>query len=333
MAIKISGNTVIDDGRQLNVTGINTLGNVRISSGIITAVSGIVTYYGDGSNLQGVVSGVELKSAGSSVGTGITSINFASGATLTNASGGISTVTIAAGGGSGEFNTGITSSTHIKPLGYETTVFSFPSTSGKRYIIESIQATNVSSASTEVHLIAALNYNDNGRKVHFAYNVPLVPGASAELLKQPHIANPSDFITMWSNNYSYVGVSNAIEVYMTYTESDSTDYFGVGVSTAGIGTTAITGVFTSTTYPSVIQSIHLANRTDDGDYAISVLVTSGANTTYLAKDLVIPRYSTVELCDRPKRIETNGVVRISVGSTSSGGSPIDVSISGKKITG
>ena len=41
---------------QLNVTGVSTLGSVKIFSGIISATSGIVTYYGDGSNLQGVVS-------------------------------------------------------------------------------------------------------------------------------------------------------------------------------------------------------------------------------------------------------------------------------------
>jgi predicted acyltransferase (DUF342 family) len=35
----------------LNATGVSTLGNVRISSGIVTAASGIVTYYGDGSGL------------------------------------------------------------------------------------------------------------------------------------------------------------------------------------------------------------------------------------------------------------------------------------------
>ena len=69
------------------------------STGIISATA----FYGDGSNLQGVVSGVELQEAGSSVGTAITAINFASGATLTTAAAGISTITIvggATGGGS-----------------------------------------------------------------------------------------------------------------------------------------------------------------------------------------------------------------------------------------
>jgi len=38
----------------INVSGISTLGTVEINAGIITAVSGIVTYYGDGSNLTGI---------------------------------------------------------------------------------------------------------------------------------------------------------------------------------------------------------------------------------------------------------------------------------------
>ena len=38
----------------LNVSGITTLGTVQISSGIVTATSGVVTYYGDGSKLTGI---------------------------------------------------------------------------------------------------------------------------------------------------------------------------------------------------------------------------------------------------------------------------------------
>jgi hypothetical protein len=76
----------------------NTGGDLNVS-GVVTATA----YYGDGSNLSGVVSGIELQQAGSSVGTSVTAINFSSGATLTTASAGISTITIvggATGGGS-----------------------------------------------------------------------------------------------------------------------------------------------------------------------------------------------------------------------------------------
>jgi len=60
MAIKVNNINVIDDSRQLNVTGISTLGTVQISSGIVTATSGIVTYYGDGSQLTGIEGGVAI---------------------------------------------------------------------------------------------------------------------------------------------------------------------------------------------------------------------------------------------------------------------------------
>lgn len=39
-------------GGNLNVTGVSTLGTLRIASGIVSATSGVVTYYGDGSNLN-----------------------------------------------------------------------------------------------------------------------------------------------------------------------------------------------------------------------------------------------------------------------------------------
>lgn len=263
-------------GSALTVTG-----NIK-ATGFVTAT----TYYGDGSQLTGIVDSV--------------------------------------------FNTGITSTVQLYPTSYETTVFTFPSTAGKEYIINSINASNVSTKNTEVNIIAALNFNTSatGKKVHLAYNIPIQPGGAVELLRQPQVANPSDSFTMWATDNTYAGVSSAVEVYMNYTTISDINYFSVGVSTSGIGT-SLTGIFTSTTYPSVIESIHLANITDNGDYPVSVQITNGVSTSYLVKDLIIPRYAAVELCDMPKRIETNGIIKVSIATTNT----IDVSISGKKITG
>jgi len=47
-------NASVDISNNLNVSGISTLGTIQISSGIVTASSGIVTYYGDGTNLDNV---------------------------------------------------------------------------------------------------------------------------------------------------------------------------------------------------------------------------------------------------------------------------------------
>ena len=55
-------------------------------------------FYGDGTNLTGVVSGIEVEADGTSVGTSLTALNF-SGATVTgDATSGIATITIAAAG-------------------------------------------------------------------------------------------------------------------------------------------------------------------------------------------------------------------------------------------
>jgi hypothetical protein len=43
-ALTVKGNTSLET---LSVSGVSTLGTVQVSSGIITATSGIVTYYGD----------------------------------------------------------------------------------------------------------------------------------------------------------------------------------------------------------------------------------------------------------------------------------------------
>ena len=88
MDIKITNTTVIDNSRNLtniqnfSSSGIATIaGSVKISSGIVTAVTGIITYFGDGSQLSGVSAG----GGGSvlSVGrrSGIASISVSSGST------------------------------------------------------------------------------------------------------------------------------------------------------------------------------------------------------------------------------------------------------------
>ena len=82
--VTANGNIVGDDST--NISGINS----------VTATS----FYGSGANLTGVISGVEVKNDGTSVGTGITAINFSTNVTAT-ASGGIATVTASGGGGGG----------------------------------------------------------------------------------------------------------------------------------------------------------------------------------------------------------------------------------------
>ena len=104
----LAGNPAVSVGATItgagaaSFSGITTVsGNLFVGSGVtVYASTGIVSataFYGDGAALSGVVSGIEVESGGSSVGTSLTAINFASGATITQGSSGITTVTIAAG--------------------------------------------------------------------------------------------------------------------------------------------------------------------------------------------------------------------------------------------
>ena len=92
-------------GRNINIAGVSTFNGVKIGdpAGIITAASasGIITYFGDGSNLSGVATDltatIGISSGGTQIGTGVTMINFtATNATITAtpAVGGVSNVNI-----------------------------------------------------------------------------------------------------------------------------------------------------------------------------------------------------------------------------------------------
>ena len=114
-------------GGGINVSGIGTIGRVKIfndgSGGIVTATTGIITYYGDGQYLTNIQSGVGIATTNpttgysETVGLGATIITFAGPGVSTNAShaggtgvtvnaaSGIATVYIAGGGSGGGFQT------------------------------------------------------------------------------------------------------------------------------------------------------------------------------------------------------------------------------------
>ena len=121
----LAGNPAVSIGATITAagaasfSGITTVSdNLFVGSGVtVYASTGIVSataFYGDGAALSGVVSGIEVESGGSSVGTSLTAINFASGATITQGSSGITTVTIAAG---------ITTATTGNPSGITSTLY------------------------------------------------------------------------------------------------------------------------------------------------------------------------------------------------------------------
>ena len=102
----VGGALTYEDVINVDSVGIITArSGVKITGGELTLVgtaftvsqAGVVTatsFIGDGSNLEGVVSGIEVEDDGTSVGTSLTALNFSGATVVGDTTAGIATVTI-----------------------------------------------------------------------------------------------------------------------------------------------------------------------------------------------------------------------------------------------
>ena len=118
-----------------------------------------------------------------------------------------------------------------------------------------------------------------------------------------------------------------------YHFDDNSFQLRTGMSGAAIDLTSsatMTDIYTSTTNPSVVQSILLANDDGTNDVKARVVWTNGSDTiqAYLCYDLVVPADSTVELCEKPKYLAAGYKLRVYANQADR----LEVTASGKQIT-
>jgi hypothetical protein len=174
---------------------------------------------------------------------------------------------------------------------------------------------------------------------YLAFDVPIPVGGVLEVLKQPAVLNPNDVIKIRGIDKDGSGLSDAIDVCISYEETNS-NYIGYGTATppnVGLGTAIPNiGIISATSNPIMVQSIRLTNTEFVGDYDVSVKVITGTGQTYyLARNLVIPSFASVELCDTPKRLEKGCYILMdaeTVGIDTNEASTIDIQVSGRNIT-
>ena len=303
---------------QLGIGGANygTAGQVLKSAGNSTTVT-----WADAT--------VGVSSAGSSIGNA-TTLNFIGAGNTFAMDGTTVDISIAGGGGggSGDFNTGLSGEFHGTAVGIGSTVFTFPSASGVKYILRSLLATNVSTANTEVNIIGAFDFN-GGERSYMGYNLPIPVGMAAELLRQPQVLNPSDKILLRATDIDRNGVDSSVEYYGTYETLDSgTDYTGVGLGTGTLNGTSATTLYTSSAAPSVLQSIRVANISDAGPKPVTISVVDGGETIRFVENLIVPKYGSIEILDNQKRIASGAIVKVTLDE----GGTMGVQLSAKKIT-
>ena len=307
--------TVIGTGVTINSSGIN-------ATGVITATS----FSGSGANLTNIPAPDVV--TGDKYNTGITTSIYVS------ITGGIGTAV------SGLTTVAANNDIFIGPgIGY-----SFPSTAGKSYIIESIHVTNI--YNTHLYLTSRHDFN-GGENVPTAQRVIVPYQGALEVLEEPIIAKPSDILRFQAFagigetsgvGPEAVGVNNGLDSFITYSEKTDTNFIGTGKT---IVTPAGTELFTSNTNSSVIQSIRLCNYDLDFDVDASVsiyrggsvggILTTGVRHGYLVYNLTVPKNSVIEILERPKYLAANDTVVVGIAGTTLTNS-LSSTLSGKYIT-
>ena len=324
------------------------------SAGIVTATS-FIKSGGTSSQFLKADGSVDSNTYLSSTSSGtnltgiVTSITAGSNITISGSTG---NVTIATRIDGGEFNTGITTSVYVSVTsGIGTAVsglttvqanndifrgpgiaYSFPSTSGKKYVIESIHITNTFSG--PLYFTARHDFN-GGTNVPMAQRVIIPYQGSLEYLYNSSnkiVANPSDILRFQAfagAGSTATGIDGGLDAFITISEKNDTNYIGTGKT---VSTLSGTEIFQATSLPAVVQSIRICNYNlnIDVDASISIYrgsLSSGVRLGYLAYNITIPKNSVVEIVDRSKYLAVNDSI---IGSASADG--ISVFFAGKYIT-
>ena len=198
-----------------------------------------------------------------------------------------SNLTGIAAGGSGQFNTSISGATQYDVTASMATAYTANASSSIRTVVHSIHICNISASEVSVSGEMQTSFS-------FAHTIPVPAGSAVELLKQPKVLGPSETIELQASSGS------ALEATIIVEEKEDTALWDAQLALSSSAT--MTDLYTSATYPSVVQSILLCNNDGSNDVKARVVWTDGGDSiqSYLVYDMVIPADSTVEICEQPK---------------------------------
>ena len=262
--------------------------------------------------------------SGGDVGIGTEAVQDSSGLTSKLAVGIVTAATLygdgsnltgIAAGGSGQFNTGLTGATAYAVTTSMATALTANASSSYRTVIHSIHVANISASEVTVS-------GEMQSSFSFAHTIPIPAGSAVELLKQPKVLGASETIELQAS------ANSALQATIIAEQKEDTDLWDAQVDITSAATW--TDLYTSTSNPSVVQSILLANDDGTNDVKARVVWTNGSDTiqAYLCYDLVVPADSTVELCEQPKYLASGYKLRVYANQADR----LEVTASGKQIT-
>ena len=199
-------------------------------------------------------------------------------------------------GGSGQFNTSISGATQYDVTASMATAYTASATATIRTVVHSIHICNISAAEVTVSGEIQSSFS-------FAHTIPVPAGSAVELLKQPKVLGPSETIELQAS------ATSSLEATIIVEEKEDTALWDAQLDLTSAAT--LTDLYTSSSYPSVVQSILLANDDGGNDVKARVAWTDGSDNiqSYLVYDMIIPADSTVEICEQPKYLATGYKLR------------------------
>ena len=226
-----------------------------------------------------------------------------------------SNLTGIAAGGSGQFNTGLTGATAYAVTTSMATALTANASSSYRTVIHSIHVANISASEVTVSGEMQASFS-------FAHTIPIPAGSAVELLKQPKVLGASETIELQAS------ANSALQATIIAEQKEDTDLWDAQVDITSAATW--TDLYTSTSNPSVVQSILLANDDGTNDVKARVVWTDGSDNiqAYLCYDLVVPADSTIEICEQPKYLASGYKLRVYANQADR----LEVTASGKQIT-
>jgi len=159
--------------------------------------------------------------------------------------------------------------------------------------------------------------SNTGIQTNTYVGVGYIPGALSVPMTRPATSTLSSQILSFTEVIAPEdGALQATIVYQTTTDTSFQNGTGTVSAasstttsvTAGLSTVPVVYYGTGNTYPSTIQSIKVSNISDGsiypgGDYSVSVGIgNSDTIFSWLAYNMVIPKNSSIELCEAPKRL-------------------------------
>jgi hypothetical protein len=285
-------------GADLSLTGISTIGTVRIGPGIITATTGIVTYYGSGANLTGnarnLTATIGIGSTGGVVGYAVSFINFYGpgvSTALYNASVGIATIYFEGGSGSASIGIGSTPGAAGFPVGV--------ATAGNLWYNTDIG-----------RLFIYYQDNDSAQWVDAApFNVGIITAVGSLSFANGSAISPSWYF----NNSSTTGVFSPSARQLTFVSAGSSI---LNINPNGI---RVTGVATATDFDSLSDINYKENINTVNNALLKVEQMRGVKFDW--KESGLPSYGVIaqeleqvlpELVhgNDPKTVNYNGIIGV-----------------------